>query len=147
VLIGACVRRALITLVEPGLLGGASTERARSALSVGGASPARLLPFGPGLLSRLPAHLVLEPPLAQATGSQGSLLGPKLPPSLPELPRHLRLLEKTAERRVRDTVVRSELPQGLAGRPSPDQFCVGDELTQSRPTLHGEDSSPPLNAP
>jgi hypothetical protein len=58
-----------------------------------------------------------------------------------DLLRELRSLEVAAERRVRDVVVVGELPQGLAGRPAPNQLLVGNEPTQSTPALHGRESS------
>jgi hypothetical protein len=46
-----------------------------------------------------------------------------------------------AERRMGDPVVGGEPPQGLAGRPAPNQLRVGNEPAQSTPALHGRESS------
>lgn len=61
-------------------------------------------------------------------GGERLLLGPQLPPGLPELLFHLRAREIAAERRVHDAVVAGELPQRLAARPPPQQVDDSREM-------------------
>jgi hypothetical protein len=131
-------------LVEPGLVGSASTASAGSDRVHGCLGPARPLTLDPGLLLGPPAHLPFQAPLGRATGGDGSLLGPELAGSLLQLLCDLRPLEVAPERRVLDVVVGSELPQRLAGRSAPNQRLVGNEPTQSPPPLHTTDSIPRL---
>ncbi len=90
---------------------------------------------------------MLKPPLSQTAARKGSLPSPKFLPSLPELPRHVRALEKSAKRRMRDVVVRCELAQRLIGRPAPDELRVWNELAESTSTLHRWEFYRRLNAP
>lgn len=143
--IGAGEGRAwCVTLVQPGLVAAAGRVPARRPLGQGGAELARLFAFGRGLLCGLAAYRPFEPPLGGAAGGERLLLGPQLPPGLPELLSHLRAREIAAERRVRDAVVAGELPQRLAARPPPQQLRVGNQPAQSPAAFHTSDPSPRL---
>ena len=119
--VGAGRGLARVPLVAPGLLGAAGTASTRTDLARGGTGAARPLALGRGLFPRLPAHLSLEPPpLRRASGR----FGPQLLRGLFDLLRDLRSLEVAPERRVGNLVVGGELPQGLTGRPAPNQLRV-----------------------
>jgi Helicase conserved C-terminal domain len=105
---------------------------------------AQLLALERDLLSGLPAHLTL---LGRAADGGSPLCGSQQLLGLLELPARLRPGELAAERRVRDTEIRSKLPERLPPPP-------GGDTTPDQGRAYGvdggashTDSNPSLNAP